>query len=400
MTAAYLKPHPDATLTPELKVLRDRFESDFFENWLPFWDRFGVDHERGGFFCWLNEHGERLSDQKYMWYQGRGLWVYSHLYRVFGRNPAYLKIAEKTYQFLVEHGRDNDGFWLFNVGPNGEPIEPKDGLGYAGVFVAEGMQEFAHATGNTEALELSIDAFSRTLEIFNDPERHTKPDYLEHYYPGIRLLGMEMVIIRYLRQLMEHQEASGMREQIRTAIGHVFNEFRHPELKLNVEALDHNYQLPDDENQDFCLLGHSMETFWMIMDAGAFLGDDSIVDLAIERYHEHDAVSWNNEDRRYHTLYCPSRPVDETQVIWHYDEVIIANLMMYFLKGDQAAHDRALEIDARTEELFRLEGRNGPIWNRDVDPKGRPIFPMGRIGNYHTPRRWMVSLELLAKLNK
>ena len=42
----------------------------------------GVDHEHGGFCCGLNHKGERLTDLKFVWFNGRGIWVYSRLYNL------------------------------------------------------------------------------------------------------------------------------------------------------------------------------------------------------------------------------------------------------------------------------------------------------------------------------
>ena len=67
-----------------LKTLRNRYHKDLFDHYLPFMDRYGIDHELGGFICALDHDGTRANTDKYMWYQGRGLWVYSYLYNHFG----------------------------------------------------------------------------------------------------------------------------------------------------------------------------------------------------------------------------------------------------------------------------------------------------------------------------
>ena len=75
-----------------LEQLRDHYRRYLFEEYLPFWDRHGIDHEHGGFMCTLDHDGTRLNDDKSMWYQGRGLWVYSFLYRHFG-GEEHLQVA-------------------------------------------------------------------------------------------------------------------------------------------------------------------------------------------------------------------------------------------------------------------------------------------------------------------
>ena len=59
--------------THTLHEVRDHYRQYLFEEYLPFWNRHGVDHEHGFFFCTLGNDGTRLEDGKYMWFQGRGL---------------------------------------------------------------------------------------------------------------------------------------------------------------------------------------------------------------------------------------------------------------------------------------------------------------------------------------
>lgn len=383
-----------------LEDFQSRFQKNLFEKYFPFWDRTGVDHEHGGFYCWLSEDGEILSDQKYMWYQGRGLWVYSHAYRKLDENPAFLEIAEKTYSFLLNHGRDEEGYWRMSVGPKGEPSEPRDAMGYAGVFVAEGMQEYARVSGDAQALEHSLEAFERSLGLFNDPNRTAEEEYLPEYYPGIRLLGHEMVRIRYLRQILEQKDQPDLRQALETAVQHLFDDFYLPDHGLTIEGLDFDYQARHDANRSLCLLGHSMEAFWMILDAGVFLNRQDWVDKAIERFWSHHRASWDEEAQMYRTIVDLDKGPHSGQVIWHFDESVIMFLMIYTLTGSPWALDWAQKIEARAEELFRVEGKQGTIWARDTDDAGKVIRPIKRIGNYHTARRWMLCLELLEHLSQ
>lgn len=397
---SYFPIHPRAAWTPVLDDFRTRFQKNLFDQYFPFWDRCGVDHEQGGFYCWLNEDGERVSDSKYMWYQGRGLWVYSHAYRAFGENPDFLEIARKTYSFLLKHGREEDGYWRSSVGPRGEPMEGRDEMGYAGVFVAEGMQEYAHATGDSEAMKNALEAFERTVSLFNNPERSATEEYLPRYYPGIRLMGHEMVRIRFLRQVLEQQDRPEFRQALETAVDHVFNDFFLPDHGLTLEGLDYDYRALFDENRSFCLLGHSMEAFWMILDAGLFLGRQDWVDRAIERFWSHHRASWDAQAEMYRTVLDLDRGPHSGQVIWHFDESILMFLMIYVTTGSPWALSWAKKIEARAEELFRTEGKQGAIWARDTDDEGTIIRPIKRIGNYHTSRRWMLCLELLERLSQ
>ncbi len=66
-----------------LTELRQRYHDELFNVVIPFWDKHGVDHERGGFMCALDHDGTPVNTDKFLWFQGRGIRVYSHLYRHF-----------------------------------------------------------------------------------------------------------------------------------------------------------------------------------------------------------------------------------------------------------------------------------------------------------------------------
>ena len=90
-----------------LEFLKEHYRNYLFKEYLPFWQEFGIDHELGGFMCGIDHDGKRTGDSKLMWYQGRGLWTYSYLYRCFG-GEENLQVATKAKDFLLENGRDKD----------------------------------------------------------------------------------------------------------------------------------------------------------------------------------------------------------------------------------------------------------------------------------------------------
>ncbi|MEZ5276993.1 MAG: AGE family epimerase/isomerase [Opitutaceae bacterium] len=386
---------PKAVLTPALAAIGERYRRELFEEYFPFWDRFAVDHERGGFFCWLDYDGQRVSDEKYMWYQGRGLWIYAHAYRCFGHDSRFLEIARKTYEFLLAHGRDEEGLWRRSVGPNGEPTEPADGMGYAGMFVAEGMQELARATGDATVLENALVACRLSRRLFDDPTRNAKPDYLPVHYPGLRLLGHEMVRIRFLTQVLQHHPDAVLQAELAEAVAHVLGPFHHPLHQLTSEALDHERQRPADANEDFFLLGHAMETMWMILDAVPLLKDPSIQDTAIQRFRRHGDASWDKARGGFRTAVSLSHGPLPGRLLWHHDEALIGNLMLYALTGEARALEEFFRIDDYTTKTFRVSGRSGPVWALEADDNGRPPARVSRMGNYHLPRRLMLCLEWL-----
>ena len=71
---------------------------------MPFWFHHGVDREFGGVLSVMQEDGKQLSTDKYLWSQGRWLWVVSAVYNRLEQRPEFLQSARDTAQFLLKHG--------------------------------------------------------------------------------------------------------------------------------------------------------------------------------------------------------------------------------------------------------------------------------------------------------
>jgi len=56
--------------------LRDQYRSDLLDEFLPFMDKYCIDHELGGFLCNTDRDGTHITTNKRTWYEGRGIWVY------------------------------------------------------------------------------------------------------------------------------------------------------------------------------------------------------------------------------------------------------------------------------------------------------------------------------------
>lgn len=85
----------------------------------------GVDHANGGFCCGLAHTGQRLTDRKFIWFNGRGVWTYATTARtglLNGVSPppgapspddsmhGYLvDVALKGARFALAHGQDASG---------------------------------------------------------------------------------------------------------------------------------------------------------------------------------------------------------------------------------------------------------------------------------------------------
>ena len=64
----------------DFKKLANQYRDELLENVLPFWLDHSQDHESGGYFSCLDREGKVFDTDKFIWLQGREVWMFSMLY--------------------------------------------------------------------------------------------------------------------------------------------------------------------------------------------------------------------------------------------------------------------------------------------------------------------------------
>jgi N-acylglucosamine 2-epimerase len=63
-----------------LRKYRDVWRKDLLEGEAPFWLNNSIDTVHGGYFTCLDQNGKVYDDNKYLWLQGRSVFMFSRLY--------------------------------------------------------------------------------------------------------------------------------------------------------------------------------------------------------------------------------------------------------------------------------------------------------------------------------
>ena len=138
--------------TNVLKEFETSVRKELYEDIVPFWANRTID-EKGGFIGRMTNDG--VIDPKApkgLILNTRILWTFSALY-VFDKKPEHLKIAERSYNYLMEHFWDNQFggmFWMVNR--EGKPLEQQKQI-YGQGFVIYALSEYYRASGNKEAID-------------------------------------------------------------------------------------------------------------------------------------------------------------------------------------------------------------------------------------------------------
>lgn len=388
--------------------LRDRYRRDLFEDYLPFVDRYVIDHERGGFMCEVDLDGTRLSTNKNSWFDGRGLWVHAFLYTHFGRDARQLEIARKTAAFLLRNRPPGpDDLWPKTYTADGSPLLPADGEIYGDLFIAEGLDEYAHATGERTHADLARELVLKCVRLYDRPDyrpvigrTYLGPD--ARPFPGARILGAWMVLLRVCTQMLERRPDSEIAAVARRSVDAIMQSHFNPDFALFNELLNHDLSRPDNEYAQLVYTGHSIEVLWMVLLEARRLRDDALFDLATERYRRHITVAWDDVfGGVFRNLQHVERNVWLTdKVLWAQEEVLIGTLMLVEA-GLEWAPGEFSRMYRYVRSTYPQTESGATLWmyagNRRMERASFLAMPR-RLENYHHPRHLMLNLLVLERL--
>ena len=388
-----------------LEELREQYRYDLFDDFLPFQEKYVVDHELGGFMCNTDRDGTNITQNKRAWYEGRGIWVYSYLYNNFEQAPRYLEIARKSVDFLMKHQPKRGGFWPENYSREGKAIAPPDFRGYGNLFVANGFAQYAQASKDNSYLDLAKEIMFDFIDYYDKPDyqpeaaRNSIGDHMP-LIPGARVLGVWMVLIRLTTQMLAHGDDPKVKDVNDRCIEAITKHHFNPAFDLINEIINHDMSRPDNDIAQFCYPGHAMETLWMVLYEATRRKDKELFFTAAEWFRRHFEVAW---DDVYGGVFSGVRHVDNNEwilskALWAQEEVLIGSLFILEHTGEQWAKDIFEKMYVYVQDKFPLKQYGFPIWNLAADRKITFVRKYGRIGNFHHPRHLMLNIQTIDRM--
>ena len=136
----------------KLLKLRDEMRADLLNgSILPFWQKYTVDEENGGFYgavdVDLNIHKDA---PKALVLNARLLWTFAGAYRIFGKEE-YKSLADRAFEYLTTYFWDKEnggGYWMLNADGS---VKDDTKMTYAQGFMLYAFSEYVRATGSEAA---------------------------------------------------------------------------------------------------------------------------------------------------------------------------------------------------------------------------------------------------------
>ena len=190
-----------------LTLLHEFYHDEIFKRFIPNMDKYVIDHQFGGFMTSIDiTNGKQANSNKTAWFEGRGMWTYSYLYNNLEKNPKYLEIARKSKDFILKHLPSDDKFFTSSYTNDGKPLSGPGDI-YSSLFVAEGLAEYAKASGDKQYFTIAKKIILSCLKRYDSPDYDYYVAYLNPgatKIPGPRVLGHWMVFLRAATQILEN----------------------------------------------------------------------------------------------------------------------------------------------------------------------------------------------------
>ena len=378
------------------------YRDTLLEDVIPFWLRHGIDRQHGGLGNMLDDAGNVLGTDKYLWSQGRGLWTFSALCRRIERRPEWLAVADHIFNYLRSHGRDEHGRWVFRLDQDGKLLDGNISI-YVDAFVMAGMTEYHAITKHEYALQLALETYESTLKRLRTPGSYQLAPY--HLPEGMKTHGVAMIFSLFYYELGELLRRSDIMQNGLEQAYQVLNHFYQPTKNAIVEFVTTDGQFVDSPEGRACVPGHALEALWFLITIFERTGDRVSIQRCCRLIQRHLELAWDEE---FGGLML-ARDIDGKEPsYWQYPtykpwwvqaEALVATAYAYL-------HTRepwCLEWHRRVQEYAFV---HYPVptgeWSQWVDREGR------RMGNaflpvkdpFHLPRALIHLIQVFQKLSR
>lgn len=388
----------------DFKQLAKQYKSELLDKVVPFWLEKSQDLEHGGYFTCLERNGDVFDTDKFVWLQGREVWMFATLYNKVEKRREWLDCAIQGAEFLKKHGHDGNLNWYFALDREGNPlVEPYNIFSYTFAVIAFG--QLSIATGNQEYADIAKRTFDIVLSKVDNPKGKWNKAA-----PGARSLksfALPMILCNVALEIEPLLDADFMEKTINTCIHEVMDVFYRPELGLIVEHLSTEGELVDCFDGRLLNPGHAIEAMWFIMDLGKRLGRQDLIEKAVQIALNEAEYGW---DKKHGGIFYfmdrlgrPCQQLEWDQKLWWvHIETLITMLKGYQLTGNA----KCLEWFERVHNYVwtHFTDKEYPEWFGYLNRQGEVLLSLkgGKWkGCFHVPRGlfqcWQILEDLAAR---
>jgi N-acylglucosamine 2-epimerase len=393
---------PAAPRGIDAQGIADRYRHLLLESFVPFWFEHGIDWEHGGVLSCMQEDGTPVSTEKFLWSQARSVWTFSALYNRVEPRPEFLRAAENSVRFLLRHGRDADGRWVYRTDREGRVLEGAVSI-YSDCFAVYGLSEYVRATGEERLLDIVFDSYRSIQQRIEQPGFHETAPY--PLPDGWKNHGVPMILTEVTNELIGTTADAALEPLLDLYVDRVMNKFLRPNHKVILEFLDSSFNELPAPAGTFVMPGHAIESMWFMLHVARRRNDHALTARAAEAMKWHLEFGWDDE---FGGLYLsrdlnggiPYLPHGDMKVWWPHTEALYGTLLAYSLTGDRDFLDWFERIEAWSWAHFPMPTGE---WYQRLTRRGEPMTEFVALpvkDPFHLPRAAILLLQLAESMQQ
>lgn len=384
----------ESKLEDRLGTLRVRLEA-LGAGVMQFWKAHGPDTRFGGFHGFHDRQGKPKEDaHKGLVQQARHLWSFSTWYARREQSAEIKAIADRTYQFLIEHFLDEkDGEFFYAVSRDGQRVvDPKKQL-YAESFAIFALATYADVFGVEEAKRRALACFQSVDRRAHDGEHL---GYDQSQDPGWLAPGAQkdtnthIHLLEAFTALYRASKDHAVRVRLEELVKVVATRIVQPANYAHKEFF-RDWRVHDRAVVSY---GHDLETAWLLLDALEALDtpQDAVRQVALGLGKHSADRGYDSARGGYFEEGTPGgAPTKLEKVWWVQAEALPGLWWLFHLSNEQSYLDR-LEGTLTWIETRQLDAEHGE-WFWGINPDGS----MGPRGD-HKGEEWKAEYHSLRGL--
>lgn len=373
----------------ELAKYAGQYKAELLESVVPFWMNHSKDIVSGGYFTCLNRRGEVFDTDKFMWLQGREVWLFSMLYNKVEKKQEWLDMALHGAEFMKKYGMDAQGNWYFSLTREGKPLIQPYNI-FSDCFAAMAFSELYKATGKEEHKQIALNTFANIQNRQDNPKGiYTKA------FPGTRPLksfSLPMILCNLSLIMEDILGTEQVNKTIQPLIKEVMEVFYDKESGLILENVTPEGHFSDSFEGRLLNPGHTNESMWFMMDLAVRNNDKSLIDKCIEILLRSTEKGWDKKHGGiFYFLDVKGHPVQQLEwdqkLWWVHIETLISMAKAYRLTENEACKNWFETIHEYTWNHFK--DPEYPEWFGYLNREGNPLLELkgGKWkGCFHVPR--------------
>lgn len=410
-----------------LDNLKDYYREHLEEVILPFWINGPADAERGGVFTCINNAGtRRISDDKFVWSQGRFAWLMARAARlaeiglISGSASTYLDLARNTADFLDQHAFLPNGRCAYLLTVDGAMKEFLPGEGhdisfFADCFVTLGFTEVAHASGDDALLSRALHTYDNIRQRLASGNVRSEPYPVpsacrSHAFPMIMLnVSQEL---EHVLKVQAHPRADELAQDALAYMDDILTNFQQDNVIAEVVCSSGDNRLLTRHITP----GHAIESMWFVMEEAHRHGRRDAIAQAVAVIKRSFQLGWDHEyggifrfverdgappvgpaHDRYEQLILETW---DTKIWWPHSETLYSTLLGYALTKDAELLSIHRQVHEYTFAIFPNPDTDVGEWIQIRDRKGQPVEKLVGLpvkDPYHIMRNLMLLVELFER---